>query len=55
MARDALAHAGSFDLDRLLPFARTVVAQEWPRILLIADALLRYRQLRYDDLRRLIG
>jgi hypothetical protein len=54
MARAALARTGSFDLDRLLPFARPVVARDWPRIRLIAAALLQYRQLDYEEVRRLI-
>jgi hypothetical protein len=55
MARTALARAGSFDLDRLMPFAYAAVSRDWPRITLIAAALFKRRQLDYEEVRRLIG
>lgn len=55
MAHDALSRrAGLPDLDQLLPFARALVAQEWPHILLIAAALLKYRRLNHAAVLRLL-
>jgi hypothetical protein len=39
---------------RLLPFARALIAQDWPFIQLIAAALLQYRQLDYAEVLQLI-
>jgi hypothetical protein len=54
MAQDALSRTGSSDLDRLLPFARALIVQDWPCIRLIASALLQHQQLDYFEVLRLI-
>jgi hypothetical protein len=54
MAQDALSRIGSPDFDRLLPFARSLVAQDWPFIRLITAALLQYRQLDYAEVLQLV-
>lgn len=54
MAREAVARLGSPDFGWLLPRARTVVRQEWPRIQTLAAALLQRGQLDYADVLGLI-
>jgi hypothetical protein len=54
MAREAVARLGSPDFDWLLPRARVLVRQDWPRIQSIATALLHHGQLDYADVLGLI-
>jgi hypothetical protein len=54
MAREAVARLGSPDLAWLIPRARTLVRQEWPRIQTLAAALLQRRRLDYGDVLGLI-
>jgi hypothetical protein len=57
MARDALSRVNRWtaeDLDRLIPHLQAWVVSDWPLIQTIAAALLQYRHLSYDEVRRLI-
>jgi hypothetical protein len=54
MAREAVARLGSADFDWLIPRARALVRQEWPRIQTIAAALLQRGRLDYADVLGLI-
>jgi hypothetical protein len=54
MARDAMARGGLSNVELLLPHAYALVRAEWPRIEIIAEALVQYRRLDHAEVVALI-
>jgi hypothetical protein len=50
----AMARGGLSNVELLLPHAYALVRAEWPKIELIAQALLRHRRLEYAEVVALI-